>query len=165
MPENREIQHAKELRAQLEHHSYQYYVLDNPEIEDYAYDKMLHELIDLEEKYPELRDENSPTVRVGNVALNTFESVVHTVQMGSLQDVFDFDSLRDFGRKVGEKVENPLYVVEPKIDGLSVSLEYRDGKLVRGSTRGDGLTGEDVTGNLRTIGAVPLTLREPVPFL
>lgn len=165
MSKDQDIARAGELRAQLEYHSHRYYVLDDPEIEDYEYDKMLHELIELEERYPELADENSPTVRVGGKALNTFAPVAHTVQMGSLQDVFNTDDLVDFDRKVRERVEAPLYVVEPKIDGLSVALEYRDGELVRGSTRGDGLTGEDVTANLKTVHAIPLKLREPVPFL
>lgn len=165
MSREQDIARAAELRDRLEYHSHRYYVLDDPEIEDYQYDKMLHELIDLEERYPELADENSPTVRVGGRALNTFAPVVHTVQMGSLQDVFDTADLIDFDRKVRERVENPLYVVEPKIDGLSVALEYRDGQFVRGSTRGDGLTGEDVTANLKTVGSIPLRLREAVPFL
>lgn len=154
-----------ELRQQLDHHNYQYYILDNPDIDDYQFDMMLHELEQLEEQFPQFYDANSPSVRVGGSATNTFEPVVHAVPMNSLQDVFDFQSLEDFGRRVCEKVENPVYVVEPKIDGLSVALEYRNGEFVRGSTRGDGTTGEDVTANLRTIRSVPLKLRRPVPFL
>ncbi len=158
-------QRVKELRDILEHHSYLYYVLDRPEIDDSAYDKLLHELMDLEEQYPHLADPNSPTVRVGGKALNTFAPVQHTVQMGSLQDVFSLEDLRAFDTRVREKVENPIYVVEPKIDGLSVALEYQNGNFIRGSTRGDGMVGEDVTENLRTVRSIPLRLRKPVPFL
>jgi len=164
-----DLQEAKkrvdELTATLEYHSNRYYVLDDPEIEDYEYDKLLHELIDIEEKYPELHQPNSPTSRVGGKALGQFESVVHEVQMGSLQDVFSEQDLRTFDTRVRESIPNPVYVVEPKIDGLSVSLEYRDGVFVCGSTRGDGLIGEDVTANLRTIRTIPLKLAEPLPFI
>lgn len=156
---------AEELTATLNYHSNRYYVLDNPEIEDYEYDKLLHELLDLEALYPQLQSDNSPTSRVGGAALNTFASVVHDVPMGSLQDVFDEDSVREFDRRVRETVEKPTYVVEPKIDGLSVSLEYADGVLVRGSTRGDGSTGEEVTANLRTIHSIPLKLSERPEFI
>ena len=154
-----------ELRRQLEYHSHLYYVLDRPEIEDYEYDKLLHELIGLEEQYPEYMDENSPTVRVGGKAMNTFAPVRHSVQMGSLQDVFGLEDLQAFDAKVRERIEHPVYVVEPKIDGLSVALEYRDGRLVRGSTRGDGFVGEDVTANLKTVRTIPLKLQKPLPFL
>lgn len=153
------------LRAELERHGHRYYVLDDPEIDDFAYDKLLHELIDLEDAFPELYDANSPTVRVGGKALGAFAEVVHDVKMESLQDVFSFDELRAFDARVREKVASPKYVVEPKIDGLSVSLEYRDGRFVRGSTRGDGNVGEDVSENLRTVRAVPLSLKRAVPFL
>ncbi|WRS26267.1 NAD-dependent DNA ligase LigA [Oscillospiraceae bacterium MB08-C2-2] len=158
-------QQITELRKTLEYHMHLYYDLDSPELEDYEYDRLLHQLLELEEQFPELQTPDSPTVRVGGKATNTFAPVPHTVQMGSLQDVFDLEELGAFDRRVREKVESPRYVVEPKIDGLSVSLEYRDGLLVRGSTRGDGLVGEDVTANLKTIQAIPLRLREPVPFL
>ncbi|MEG1850156.1 MAG: NAD-dependent DNA ligase LigA, partial [Oscillospiraceae bacterium] len=141
-------------------------VLDDPEIEDFQYDALMRELKELEAAFPSLQSENSPTRRVGAaVVQNSFEPVQHTVQMGSLQDVFSTDEVRDFDRRVREKLENPVYVVEPKIDGLSVSLEYTDGVLVRGSTRGDGFTGEDVTENLRTVRSIPTRLRHPVPFL
>lgn len=156
---------AKELTAQLEEHSYSYYVLDNPTISDYDYDKMLHELMDLERDFPELDSETSPTRRVGGMALNTFAPVRHEVQMGSLQDVFDTQEITAFDQRVRETVEHPRYVVEPKIDGLSVSLEYRDGVFVRGSTRGDGITGEDVSENLKTVRSIPLALKKAVPFL
>lgn len=154
-----------QLREEIEKHNYNYYVLDRPTIPDYDFDMLLQELTDLEEAFPELQSDTSPTRRVGGEAKNTFAPVHHDVQMGSLQDVFDMEELQAFGQRVGETVENPVYIVEPKIDGLSVSLEYRDGIFVRGSTRGDGITGEDVTENLRTVRSIPLKLREPLPFL
>lgn len=165
MSKTEDLQRIYKLREQLEHHNYRYYVLDQPEIDDYLYDQLMHELIALEDQYPEMRDAHSPSVRIGGKAVNTFAPVEHTIPMGSLQDVFDTASLFDFDRKVREKIADPLYVVESKIDGLSVSLEYRDGKFFRGSTRGDGYTGEDVTENLRTIRSVPLQLRKPIPAL
>lgn len=154
-----------ELRKTVEHHSYLYYVLDNSEIDDYEYDKLMHKLIDMEKQYPELWTKDSPSNRVGGEVLNSFQKVEHTVQMGSLQDVFDVNEVREFDKKVREKIQNPVYVVEPKIDGLSVSLEYQNGELLRGSTRGDGFIGEDVTENLKTVGAVPLKLKKEVPFI
>ncbi len=154
------------LRKELHEHSYRYYVLDDPLIDDRAYDLMLRELEELEAAHPEFTDPNSPTVRVGGSAMNTFEKVPHSVQMGSLQDVFSHEELLEFDQRVKKAVSDPVYVLEPKIDGLSVSLEYRNGELVRGSTRGDGFVGEDVTANLRTIGSVPLRLtRNDIPFL
>lgn len=165
MSQQKDLEKAKDLREQLEYHNHQYYVLDNPQIEDWEYDQMLHELQQLEEIYPALADAQSPTRRVGGEASSTFAPVAHAVQMGSLQDVFDMESLLDFDRRVRDRVENPRYVVEPKIDGLSVSLEYRDGVFVRGSTRGDGHTGEDITGNLTTVRSIPLRLRRTIPFL
>ena len=155
----------RELRELLEYHSNQYYVLDDPQIQDYEYDRLLHQLIDLEEQHPEFYDENSPTVRVGGKALNTFAPVRHQVQMGSLQDVFNLEELVAFGKRVSEQIESPLYVVEPKIDGLSVALEYENGRLVRGSTRGDGFVGEEVTANLKTVRTIPLKLPRPIPLL
>ncbi len=156
---------VKELRETIERHNHSYYVLDNPTISDYDYDRLLHELIDLEAEFPALAAENSPTRRVGGAALNTFAPVRHEVQMGSLQDVFDVEELRAFDTRVRETVACPVYTVEPKIDGLSVSLEYRNGQFVRGSTRGDGITGEDVSENLKTVRSIPMSLREPLPFL
>ena len=138
-------QRAQQLREQIEYYSKLYYEQDDPAISDYDFDKLMHELIDIEEAYPELLTPDSPTHRVGGKASNSFAPVEHVVQMGSLQDVFSSEEVEDFDRRVRETVPNPLYVVEPKIDGLSVSLEYRDGLLVRGSTRGDGFVGEDVT--------------------
>ena len=158
-------QRAQQLREQIEYYSKLYYEQDDPTISDYDFDKLMHELIDIEEAYPELLTPDSPTHRVGGKASNSFAPVEHVVQMGSLQDVFSSEEVEDFDRRVRETVPNPLYVVEPKIDGLSVSLEYRDGLLVRGSTRGDGFVGEDVTENIRTIASVPLRLKESVPYL
>ena len=158
-------QEIESLRAQVEYHSRRYYDLDDPEISDFEYDRLLHRLMELEEQYPQYRSPTSPTLRVGGSASNTFEKVEHRVQMGSLQDIFSFEELRDFDRRVRELVPEPSYVVEPKIDGLSVSLEYRDGVLAVGSTRGDGFVGEDVTGNLRTIRSIPLELPEKLPLL
>lgn len=158
-------QRVAELRSLLERYGHQYYVLDDPSVPDYEYDKLMQELIALEAEFPELDDPNSPTVRIGGPSLNTFEPVVHQVVMGSLQDVFDLEGILAFDKRVRERIENPLYVVEPKIDGLSVSLEYRDGAFVRGSTRGDGVTGEDVSANLRTVRSIPMQLKDPVPYL
>lgn len=156
---------AEQLREQLEKYSYQYYVLNESEISDFEFDKMMHQLMALEEEYPELLTPDSITHRVGGMAENSFDPVPHTVQMGSLQDVFSEEEVRDFDRKVREVVPQPVYIVEPKIDGLSVSLEYRNGVLVRGSTRGDGFVGEDVTANLKTVRNIPLKLKETLPFI
>ena len=155
----------EKLTKDLAYYSECYYVKDDPVISDYEYDMLLHELMDLEQAHPQWKQPNSPTSRVGGHALNTFEQVVHTVQMGSLQDVFDTQDLIAFDERVRETLTDPTYVVEPKIDGLSVSLEYRDGQFFRGSTRGDGLVGEDVTYNLRTIRSIPLILPEAIPYL
>ncbi len=160
-----DVQRIHALRQQLEYHNHKYYVEDSPEIDDFEYDKLMQELIRLEEKHPELVTPDSPTQRVGGKAEDLFSPVVHTVPMESLQDVFSEEELMEFDHRVREVVEHPLYTVEPKIDGLSISLEYRDGLLVRGSTRGDGVTGEDVTANLRTIRSIPLRLKKAVPFL
>lgn len=156
---------AQKLREQINYYSELYYEKDDPAISDYEFDKLMHQLIDIEEEYPELLTPDSPTHRVGGKASNSFEQVEHVVQMGSLQDVFSDEEVVDFDRRVREVVSDPIYVVEPKIDGLSVSLEYRDGVLVRGSTRGDGFVGEDVTENIRTIRSVPLRLKRDIPFV
>lgn len=156
---------VSELTELLEKYSYQYYVLDNPEISDYEFDMLMQELKALEEKYPELASPASPTQRVGGAALNTFEKVQHTVQMASLQDVFSFDQVYSFTKKCNETLDDVMYTVEPKIDGLSVSLEYTDGVFTRGSTRGDGFTGEDVTANLKTIRSIPLKLKNAPHYL
>ena len=154
----------EELTARLNRYSYEYYVLDAPTVDDYDFDMQLRELQELEQQYPEYVLPDSPTQRVGGERDNTFEKVTHTVQMGSLQDVFSESELYEFDQRVRETCD-PLYVVEPKIDGLSVSLEYRDGVFARGSTRGDGFIGEDVTQNLKTIQSIPLRLNEAVPYL
>lgn len=152
------------LREQLEYHSRKYYVEDSPEISDFEYDRMLRELETLESDNPEFYSPLSPTVRVGGAPVSGFEQVVHNVRMESLQDAFSFDELADFDRRV-KAVSDCTYVVEHKIDGLSVSLEYRNGEFVRGSTRGDGTTGEDVSENIKTIASVPLRLTEPIDYI
>lgn len=159
------VKRAEKLRKDLNYYSYRYYVDNENDIDDYEYDMMMRELKAIEEEYPELITPDSPTRRVGGEATNMFESVAHTVKMESLQDAFSFDEIRDFDRRVKDAVTNTTYVVEPKIDGLSVSLEYRDGVFVRGSTRGDGSVGEDITANLRTVRAIPLRLKTDLPFI
>lgn len=156
---------AKELRELLEYHSRKYYEDDNPEIEDFEYDMMLRELETLEARYPQLQTEDSPTRHVGGRANVQFTPVEHIVQMGSLQDVFSPEEVLDFDKRVRETVNDITYVVEPKIDGLSVSLEYENGVFVRGSTRGDGLVGENITDNLKTIRSIPLHLNTDLPLL
>lgn len=153
------------LRKTLRYHSDRYYNDDAPEIEDYEYDMMMRELQQLEEEYPQFDSPDSPTKRVGGKADNSFESVVHSVRMESLQDAFSKEEIYDFDKRVKDSVTGAKYCVEPKIDGLSVSLEYRNGVFARGSTRGDGDTGEDVSSNLRVIRSVPLRLNKPIPFI
>lgn len=148
-------QRIAELTAVIEYHNNLYYNQDEPEISDFAYDRLLRELEDLEAAFPELRRPESPTNRVGGSAGEKFSPVTHTVPMESLHDSFSHDELRDFDRRVREVSPQVQYVVEPKFDGLSVSCEYRNGVFVRGSTRGDGTTGEDVTDNLMTIRSLP----------
>lgn len=156
----------KELSEEIEGHNYSYYVLDDPTIEDYQYDALMRELYSLEKAFPDLITPHSPSQRVGGFAESSFEKVPHAVQMGSLQDVFSVEELRDFDTRVRQALSTPpTYIVEPKIDGLSVSLEYRDGLFVRGSTRGDGFVGEDITENLRTIKSIPMKLKDPLPFI
>ena len=157
-------QKAEQLREEIKKHNHNYYDLDSPEISDYDYDMLLNELKEIEKLHPELVTPDSPTMRVGGEAMNSFEKVVHEVQMGSLQDVFDKAELLTFDEKVKQTVQSREYVVEPKIDGLSVSLEYIDGVFVRGATRGDGFVGEDVTENLRTVTTIPKKIT-PIPFL
>ncbi|MBR5087879.1 MAG: NAD-dependent DNA ligase LigA [Ruminiclostridium sp.] len=153
-----------ELYDIIGRHNYSYYVLDAPTVEDDEYDALMREVKAIEAEFPELVTDESPTRRVGGAAVSTFEKVTHTVQMGSLQDVFSEEELYTFDSTVRKETE-PTYSVEPKIDGLSVSLEYRDGAFVRGSTRGDGFTGEDITENLRTIKSIPLRIAEKLPYL
>ncbi len=156
---------AQELRDKLNYYSRKYYVDDDPEIEDYEYDMLQRELKAIEDKYPDLVTPDSPTVRVGGSAENLFSKVEHRVRMESLQDAFSFAEIEEFDRRVRETERDVHYVVEPKIDGLSVSLEYTNGVLTRGSTRGDGDVGEDVTANLRTVRSIPLKIKTPLPFL
>ena len=156
---------AEELRRTLDYHARLYYVEDAPVISDYEYDKLYYELVHLEESYPELDDPASPTHRVGGKALDKFDKVTHTARMDSLSDVFSYDELGDFTRRVHEILPDAPFSVEPKIDGLSVSLRYVGGILTQGATRGDGITGEDVTNNLKTIFDIPLTLPEPLDLV
>ena len=146
------------LSRQLTEAGYRYYVLDNPTMEDYEYDRLLRQLEDLEKQYPEYALPDSPTQRVGGAALSQFEKVTHPVPLMSLQDVFSLEELNGFLEKVKESEPEAAFSVEPKIDGLSVALEYLDGRFVRGATRGDGNVGEDVTENLKTIHSIPMTL-------
>lgn len=154
-----------ELVEQLNYHSRLYYVENRNEISDYEFDKLMQELKALEGEYPQLIREDSPTQWVGGEAVSNFEKVTHTVQMGSIQDVFSYDEVRDFVDTVRKTIDDPSFVVEPKIDGLSVSLEYRDGRLTVGSTRGDGFVGENVTHNLKTVGSIPLSIDGGLPLL
>ncbi len=153
------------LIKQIQYHNNLYYNEDNPEITDYEYDMLLRRLADLEKEYPEYKLSTSPVSTVGGVASSSFEKVKHQIQMGSLQDAFDFDELLQFDSRVREKTHNVSYVVEPKVDGLSVSLEYENGNFIRGSTRGDGFVGEDVTENLKMISSIPNKLTQNIPFL
>ncbi|MBQ2668516.1 MAG: NAD-dependent DNA ligase LigA [Clostridia bacterium] len=158
-------QQMEDLRRQIEYHNKKYYTEDAPEISDYEYDMLYRRLENLEAAFPELKTADSPTEKVGASGYNTFAEVTHTVPMESLHDSFSEEELRDFDRRVRGVIPDPVYVVEPKFDGLSVALEYVNGVYTRGSTRGDGVTGEDVTLNIGTIRSVPKTLKDPVPFL
>lgn len=156
---------AEELRKELNHHIYRYYVENENDISDFEYDMLMRELVNIENDYPELIAPDSPTHRVGGQADGQFQKVAHTVKMESLQDAFDRSEVEDFNRRVTDAVKNVTYVVEPKIDGLSVSLEYVNGVFTRGSTRGDGNVGEDITANLRTVKSIPLRLKTDLPFI
>lgn len=156
---------VKELSELLQKYSDAYYLYDNPIVSDYEFDMLMQELKVLEAEYPELVLPTSPTQRVGGYAMNTFEKVEHAVQMASLQDVFSFDEVRSFVEKCVATLDSPEFSVEPKIDGLSVSLEYENGELVRASTRGDGFVGENVTANIRTIRTIPEKLRNAPQLL
>jgi len=161
------MQNAKErideLVALINYHSKKYYTEDAPEISDFEYDMLNRELQKLEKEYPEYVSPQSPSFRVGGAVLKGFEEVRHEVPLDSMQDAFSFDEIREFDRRIRQSFNEVEYVVELKIDGLSVALEYVDGKFVRGATRGDGLVGEDVTENLKTVRSIPLTLFEPFP--
>lgn len=159
-------EYYENLKKQISYHSHRYYVLDNPEITDSQYDKLMRELLDFEKQHPEMVTEDSPSQKIGGVILTGFEQVRHDVQMQSLTDAFSFDEIKDFDIRVTNDLGfTPEYVVEQKIDGLSVSLEYRNSVFVRGSTRGDGFVGEDVTNNLKTIMSIPLRLNVDIPYL
>lgn len=153
------------LREQIEYHSRRYYDEDAPEIEDDAFDALTRELRQLEEQYPQLITPDSYTQRVHGHVSSLFAPVTHEVPLGSLQDVFSYEEICDFDRRVRESLTSPRYVIEPKIDGLSIAIEYRDGVFYRAATRGDGLVGEDVTENVRQIADVPKTLTEPIKRL
>ena len=151
-------QRMDELTRILTDANYRYYVLDDPQMPDFEYDRLLRELEELEIAHPELAKADSPTKRVGGEALSQFEKVAHPVPLMSLQDVFSMEELNEFLEKTMQAGNNLSFSVEPKIDGLSVALEYVDGKFVRGATRGDGNVGEDVTENLKTIRSIPMVL-------
>lgn len=155
-------QRVRKLRRELLEHAKRYYVEDNPIISDYEYDKMYAELLRLEAENPQWFDPESPTQRIGGKPLDKFQKVTHTVQMNSLSDVFSYDELHEFLERIAQNISAPLYSVEPKIDGLSVSLRYENGIFVQGATRGDGFVGEDVTQNLRTVFSIPMKLPEPL---
>ncbi|MFW5913791.1 MAG: NAD-dependent DNA ligase LigA, partial [Bacillota bacterium] len=150
------------LREKLNQYNYEYHVLDNPSVSDVEYDRLMQELIDLEEKHPEYKTNDSPTMRVGGDVLDHFEKVEHAIPMLSLDNAFSADDLREFDRRVRKVAPDASYVVEPKIDGLAASLIYENGQFVRAATRGNGSIGEDITHNVRTIRSVPLSLKEPV---
>ncbi len=166
MTKNEAISRIDLLRREIMENSKLYYEQDAPKISDYEYDMMFRELVELEESFPELVTADTPTHRVGGKALDKFEKYTHTVKMGSLTDVFSYDELDEFIYKTDTSLGNAAkYSVEPKIDGLSVALIYKDGVFVKGATRGDGIIGEDVTENLRTIKSIPLRLTENIPYL
>jgi DNA ligase (NAD+) len=153
-----------EIISQIEQANYEYYTLDKPTISDFEYDKLMHELILIEEAHPELKVESSPTERVGGKVLDKFNKVYHEKPMMSLSNAFDENDLRDFDRKIKNEVKEVSYVCELKIDGLSVSLKYENGILKRGATRGNGVVGEDITLNVKTIKSIPLKLKDNISF-
>ena len=169
MDENNAKERIKELRATLEYHAKKYYDEDKPEITDYEYDMMMNELKSLEKQFPELIDNESLTQKVGGHVKEGFKQVEHEVPLQSLQDVFSYDELRDFDDRVKKQLHdggaNLKYVVETKIDGLSMAIEYKDGKFVRAATRGNGLIGEDVSANALTIKSIPKELKEPINII
>ena len=157
---------AEKLREEIEYHNYRYYILDQPEISDAQYDRLMRELEKLEERYPELRTANSPTQRVGAPPLEAFEIVRHTIPMLSLANAFDETEAKEFDKRVKKFLGTSSdieYVTEPKLDGLAVELVYERGQFIVGSTRGDGINGENITQNLRTIKTIPLQQVRPTP--
>ncbi|MBQ7901060.1 MAG: NAD-dependent DNA ligase LigA [Clostridia bacterium] len=160
------INEYEQLKKQISYHSHRYYVLDNPEITDAEYDRLMRRLLEIEAQHPELVTADSPSQKIGGTILDGFASVTHQVQMQSLTDAFSYEELVEFDKRVTADLGFAAeYAVERKIDGLSVSLEYRDSVFVRGSTRGDGFVGEDVTNNLKTVMSIPLRLNVDVPYL
>ena len=155
------LQRIVELRKQLEHHGYLYYVLDKPEISDFEYDQMMQELLDLEAKYPELYDANSPSQKVGGIILEQFERIAHENEMYSLNNAFSYEDLLAFDKRIAKTLDNYEYDVEYKIDGLAISLLYENGEFVQAITRGDGIFGEDVSNNIKTIKSLPLKIDYP----
>lgn len=159
------ITEIEALRREINEHNYRYYVLDEPSIDDFAYDELMKRLIKLEEEHPELKTPDSPTQRVGGTPLKGFETVTHRVPLMSLNDVFSKEELFAFGHRLIKENAAQEYLVEPKIDGLSVALIYENGIFTRGATRGDGTVGEDVTENLKTIKTIPLSIEDAPPVL
>ncbi|MEO0073278.1 MAG: NAD-dependent DNA ligase LigA, partial [candidate division WOR-3 bacterium] len=151
------------LRQELHEHNYRYYVLAQPVISDAEFDRMMAELRRLEELYPEFSSPDSPTQRVGGQPLSEFKTVEHRTPMLSLDNTYSYDDLKRFDERVRKSISSPTYLVQHKIDGVAVSLHYRDGRLVLGATRGDGLRGDDITPTLKTIGSTPLRLRQERP--
>ena len=167
-PSEKQRKRAAQLREQLHHHNYRYHVLDDPEVPDAEYDRLFDELKALEEEQPELATDDSPTRRVGGPPSDKFKKVEHLAPMGSLEKVTTDEAIQKWADDVRKRLDSDepvAYVIEPKIDGSAISLVYENGQLVRGATRGDGLRGEDVTVNLRTIRSIPLTLKGDVPPL
>ena len=152
----------EELTEIINRCGYEYYTLDNPSLTDQEYDNYMQELIRLEEKYPQYKKSDSPTQRVGGKVLDKFEKVTHEKPMLSLGNVFNEEEVNDFDTKIRKVIKNPKYVCELKIDGLSISLVYKNGVLVQGATRGDGVTGENITDNVKTIKTIPLKINEPI---
>lgn len=154
-------QRIQELTKEINKHNHNYYVLDNPQISDYEYDKLIRELMELEEHFPELKLPESPTQRVGGEVLKGFSEVVHNTPKLSLSNVFNENDIRDFDNRIRKALNQDVeYILELKIDGLTVVLNYEEGIFVQGATRGDGIRGEDVTANLKTVKAIPLSLPE-----
>ena len=167
MDKNKAEERIKELREKTEYFAKRYYDEDKPEISDFEYDMMMVELRNLEKEFPEFKSKDSLTEKVGGHVKEGFQKVTHEVPLQSLQDVFSIEEVNEYIEKTNEKakennIKNKTYVVETKIDGLSSALEYREGKFVRGATRGNGLVGEDVTENLKTIKTIPMELNEKI---
>jgi len=165
MTKEEAIRRHAELAEEIRGHDHAYYVLAQPGISDQEYDRLYHELLDLEEKHPELNTPDSPSQRVGGAPLSQFESVTHAVPMLSLDNTYSQEEVRDFIKRVEKRVpeEKLSWTVEPKVDGVAVSLRYEKGVLVTGATRGDGASGDDITNNLKTIRSLPVKLKGNPP--